>query len=111
MAFNNYFKKFSNDGIPFMDGSAKGEITTLVGERLHIVDFGFISNRNGKFAVVAFAEHPHMFYFGGMVLTGILEQIDEDNMRDQLKQQTVVLTMRDTKDGERHYMGVEFPAD
>lgn len=104
---NNYFAKFANKGIPFMDGRTKGNISSLVGEVLHIEDFGFINQEGSTYPVIAFAEHPAEFYFGGAVLNDILIQVDRDGMREELKSQPIVLKMSQSKRG-RTYMGVDF---
>lgn len=104
---NNYFSKFANKGIPFMDGRTKGNIASLVGEVLHIEDFGFISQEGATYPVIAFKEHPAEFYFGGKVLSDILIQVDHDGMREELKEQPIVLKMVQSKKG-RTYMSVEF---
>lgn len=104
---NNYFEKFSNKGIPFMDGRTKGNISSLVGEVLHIEDFGFINQEGSTYPVIAFTEHPNDFYFGGAVLNDILNQVDHDGMRDELKMQPIALKMVQSKRG-RTYMSVEF---
>lgn len=107
---NNYFSKFANKGIPFMDGRTKGNIASLVGEILHIEDFGFINQEGSTYPVIAFKEHPTDFYFGGAVLNDILTQVDNDGMRDELKAQPLVLKMVKSKKG-RTYMSVEFTED
>lgn len=104
---NNYFTKFTNKGIPFMDGRTKGNISSLVGEVLHIEDFGFIAQEGATYPVIAFKEHPTDFYFGGAVLNDILSQVDRDGMRDALKMQPITLKMSMSKKG-RTYMNVEF---
>jgi hypothetical protein len=104
---NNYFEKFSNKGIPFMDGRTKGNISSLVGEVLHIDDFGFINQEGSTYPVISFAEHPAEFYFGGAVLNDILIQVDRDGMREELKMQPITLKMAQSKRG-RTYMSVEF---
>lgn len=104
---NSYFSKFANKGIPFMDGRTKGNITSLVGEVLHIEDFGFVNQEGSTYPVIAFKEHPTEFFFGGAVLNDILTQVDRDDMRDALKSQPIVLRMVTSKRG-RTYMGVDF---
>lgn len=104
---NNYFNKFVNKGIPFMDGRTKGEIASLIGEVLHVEDFGFIGRGEYSYPVIAFKEHPTEFYFGGAVLNDILTQVDADNMRAELREQPLMLKMMKSKAG-RHYMGVDF---
>lgn len=107
---NNYFSKFANKGIPFMDGRSKGNIASLVGEVLHVEDFGFIAQEDSTYPVIAFKEHPNEFYFGGAVLNDILAQVDRDGMRDELCEQPLTLKMAKSKKG-RTYMGVEFVED
>lgn len=107
---NNYFSKFANKGIPFMDGRSKGNIASLVGEVLHVEDFGFITQEDSTYPVIAFEEHPNDFYFGGAVLNDILAQVDRDGMRDELREQPLTLKMVKSKKG-RTYMGVEFVED
>nr|DAG34265.1 MAG TPA: hypothetical protein [Bacteriophage sp.] len=107
---NNYFAKFTNKGIPFMDGRTKGNISSLVGEVLHIADFGFINQEDSTYPVIAFVEHPTEFYFGGAVLSDILIQVDRDGMREELKLQPITLKMVQSKRG-RTYMSVEFIED
>lgn len=103
----NYFSKFAHKGIPFMDGRTKGNISSLVGEVLHIEDFGFINQEGSTYPVIAFAEYPTEFYFGGAVLNDILSQVDHDGMREELKAQPLILKMVRSKRG-RSYMSVEF---
>lgn len=104
---NNYFAKFANKGIPFMNDRTKGSISSLIGEVLHVEDFGFIGQEGSTYPVVAFVEHPTEFYFGGAVLNDILAQVDRDGMRDELREQPIMLKMSKSKKG-RSYMNVEF---
>lgn len=104
---NNYFSKFENKGIPFMDDRKKGSISSLVGEVLHIEDFGFINQEGSTYSVIAFKEHPTEFYFGGAVLNDILTQVNADGMRDELAAQPIMLKMITSK-RSRAYMSVDF---
>lgn len=105
-----YFSKFSRKGIPFMEGRDKGKLRDMTDRVLHIVDYGFIDGDHGRFAVIAFAEDEGKFYFGNSILTEMLEEVDEDGMREELAQEPVVLTMRMSKDGNE-YMTFEFVAE
>lgn len=104
---NDYFAKFGNKGIPFMDGRTKGNIYSLLGEVLHIEDFGFITKDGSTFPVIAFKERPSEFYFGGAVLNDVLTQVEADGMRDGLAEQPVRLKTVTSKRG-RTYVGVDF---
>lgn len=103
----DYFNQFNNDGIPFMEGRDKGDIQALVGEVLHVEDYGFIRTPEGRYAVIAFREHPDAFYFAGQVLTNILGAVTYDNKSAELKEQSLVLQTRTSRNGN-DYMGVRF---
>lgn len=107
LGVKNYFKKFERKGIAFMDERQKGDIKTLVGETIHVDDFGFIKGRDGEYAVISTVEHPDKFYFAGLALTDIVRQVEEDGMREALKSQGIKLSMKRSKNG-RDYMNVEF---
>lgn len=107
LGVKSYFKKFERKGITFMDDRQKGDIKTLVGETIHVDDFGFIKRRDGEYAVISTVEHPDKFYFAGLALTDIVRQVEEDGMRDALKSQGIKLSMKRSKNG-RDYMSVEF---
>lgn len=107
LGVKSYFKKFERKGIAFMDDRQKGDIKSLVGETIHVDDFGFIKGRDGEYAVISTVEHPDKFYFAGLALTDIVRQVEEDGMRDALKSQGIKLSMKRSKNG-RDYMNVEF---
>ena len=103
-----YFDKFVRKGIPFMEGREKGNLRDLLGKELHIEDFGFINGKDGKFAVMMFAEDADKFYFGNSIVTEMLETVDEDGMRKELAEQVIVFTMRVSKDRNQEYMAFDF---
>lgn len=106
---NSYFKQFeSGKGIEFMDHRAKGDIQSLLGRELHVDDFGFINGTHGKYVAVIFKEEPEFFYFGGIVLTDILTKVDADNQKEALREQTIRLGMKKSRNGRNTYMTVEF---
>ena len=103
-----YFDKFVRKGIPFMEGREKGNLRDLVDRPLHIVDFGFIDGKDGKFAVMQFAEDEANFYFGNSIVTEMLETVEEDDMRDELAQQAIVFSLRVSKERNQEYMAFDF---
>ena len=103
-----YFDKFVRKGIPFMEGREKGNLRDLVDKPLHIVDFGFIDGKDGKFAVMQFAEDGANFYFGNSIVTEMLETVEEDDMRDELAQQAIVFSLRVSKERNQEYMAFDF---
>ena len=103
-----YFDKFVRKGIPFMEGREKGNLRDMVGKPLHIVDYGFIEGKDGKFAVIAFIEDVAHFYFGNSIVTEMLEEVEADGMRDELAHQTIQFEMRVSKERGQEYMAFDF---
>ena len=103
-----YFDKFVRKGIPFMEGREKGNLRELVNRPLHIVDFGFIEGKDGKFAVMSFMEDAGRFYFGNSIVTEMLEEVDADGMRDELAQQAIQFDLRVSKERGQEYMAFDF---
>lgn len=102
-----YFDKFNNGGIPFMEGRYKGNISDILGETLHIVDFGFINGDNGEYAVFYTREHADVFYFGNAVITDMLKEVQRDGMEAELSEQDIVFELRTSKKG-RDYIAFRF---
>ena len=103
-----YFDKFVRKGIPFMEGREKGNLRDMVDKPLHIVDYGFIEGKDGKFAVIAFKEDADRFYFGNSIVTEMLEEVDADGMREELAQQAIQFDLRVSKERNQEYMAFDF---
>ena len=103
-----YFDKFVRKGIPFMEGREKGNLRDLVDKPLHIIDFGFIDGKDGKFAVMLFDEDADKFYFGNSIVTEMLETVDADDMRDELADQAIMFVLRMSKERGQEYMAFDF---
>lgn len=93
----NYFDKFRNNGVSFMDGKDKGALKDMCDKPLHIVDFGFIGQGDERYSVILFAEDSDRFYFGNSIITEFLTEIDADDARDLLKEQPIMLVQRESK--------------
>lgn len=114
MAFkNNYFQKFTNEGVPFMDSRDAGDINTILDMKLKIKDFGFINDRSvelGKYAVFIVEGIDDKFFFGGSVISDVLNTIYEDGMKDALcsGDQEVMIKKKQGKKTKRDYHFIEF---
>ena len=104
----NYFDKFKNAGVPFMEGREKGNLQDVLDEPLHIVGFGFLNGDDGKYAVMMFAEHPDQFYFGNSIITEMLETVDEDGAQELLAEQVIVFRSKLNASGKRRYTTYSF---
>ena len=104
----SYFDKFVKKGIPFMEGREKGDLKNLVGQPLHIVDFGFIDGKDGEFAVLKFKEDDAKFYFGNSITTEMLREVQKDGMEAELAKQVIVFSLRVSKERKQEYMAFDF---
>lgn len=106
-----YFDKFNaSKGIPFMDNRDKGDMHDILGETVHIVDFGFIRNDDGDYGVIALAENDDLFYFCNQVITDMLHEVERDGMKEDLAKQGIVFSLATSKKG-REYFRFEFKGD
>lgn len=104
---SNYFEKFNNGGIAFMEGRDKGNLADMLETPVHIIDYGFIKNDEGEYAVMLFAEDDKRFYFGNSIITEMLKTIESDGMKDALAEQPIRFFSRESKKG-RTYTGFRF---
>ena len=103
-----YFEKFNNDGVPFMDGADKQEIASILGQQVHIEDFGFINGNNGEFGVIKLAEYPGKFFFVNAITTEMLRTVQADEKKSELANEPIVFEKRSSKNG-RDYVSYTFP--
>lgn len=106
----NNVKAITMQGLPFMEGRVKGDITE--GKIYNIVDFGFLKGDEGDFAVYITRENPNEFYFGGSIVTENLKKIEETLTDEQLvelldKGLEIVMTSKLSKN-KRKYMNCTF---
>ena len=106
-----YFDRFNNKGIPFMDNRDKGDLRDVLGQPVHIEDYGFIkSDEGGDYGVIALAEREGEFFFCNQVITDMLHQVDADDMKDELAKQVIKFELAESKKG-REYFRFEFVKD
>ena len=105
-----YFDRFNNKGIPFMDKADKGDLHDILGEKVHITDFGFIKNDEGDYGVIQLQEKPSEFFFANQVITDMLHQVEADDMKEELAKQVIVFSKATSKKG-REYIKFEFTKD
>ena len=79
---NQIKKEHEVQGIPFMEGRTLA--TMEVGRVYTINDFGFINGESGEYVVVSTKEDDKVFYFGGMVLTQLMKDIEENYTEEQV---------------------------
>ena len=102
-----YFDRFNNKGIPFMENRDKADMRDIIGKPVHIEDFGFIKNDDGDYGVIIIKEDADNFYFCNQVISEMLHQVQDDDMKDELPKQVIKFDLVKSKNG-REYFKFEF---
>lgn len=105
---NSLKESMNMEGIPFMEGRTPAELTT--GEVMTLCDYGFIDGKDGKYVVFMTKENDSNFYFGGLVLTQLCEQLDEyseDEIKAVLEQGIQFTTEKKKSKNGRTYTKVK----
>lgn len=102
-------KEFSVQ-LPFMDGRNKGESRELIGTVNTIEEYGFLPNdKGGQYVVFTVRERPGKFYFGGMVLTDQMLQLEAEGYHDAINAEGLPMLMTEKKSRNKMtYTNVEF---
>ena len=105
-------KKNNNEGIKFMSERTKGDIHELIGQKVTIRDFDFLSGDNGEYVVFIVDEIADSFFFGGSVLTNNLKEITSEE-KEEVKKNGLPVLMYEAKSKKtgRKYTGVTFYPD
>ena len=102
-------KEFSVQ-LPFMDGKTKGELKELMGQVSTITEYGFLpSDKGGSYAVFTVKERSDKFYFGGMVLTDQLEQLEAEGYHEAIVAEGLPVLFEEKKSKNKQtYTNVTF---
>lgn len=102
-------KEFSVQ-LPFMEGREKGETRELIGTVNTIEEYGFLPNeKGGQYVVFTVKERPKTFYFGGMVLTDQLAQLEAEGYHEAINAEGLPMLMTEKKSKNKMtYTNVEF---
>lgn len=104
--FKDFIKTLSNT-LPFMEGKEKGDIKTLLGQELTIIEFGFLADEeNTDYAVVVFKEEPKKFYFAPSVLSEHLLKITKAGYTVEDVKTTKLLLENKMSKNKRNYTNI-----
>lgn len=109
MANLKNFAKSLTTILPFMDNKTKGSFDELLGQVVTITDFGFLKDGNNEYAVFTVKEHSEKFYFGGMVLSENLREIEAEGLLPEVQKEGLpVLFDEKMSKNKRSYTTVKF---
>ena len=80
-------KKFSAQ-LELMENRKKGDLQNLISETVTIIDYGFLKDEKGSDYIVFITnEDKENFYFGGMVLTQNVKELDAEFFGDTIRKE------------------------
>ena len=102
-------KEFSVQ-LPFMEGREKGETRELIGTVNTITEYGFLPNdKGGQYVVFIVKERSDKFYFGGLVLTDQLAQLEAEGYHEVINDEGLPMLMTEKRSKNKMtYTHVEF---
>lgn len=104
-------KMNNNEGIKFMSERTKGDIHELIGQKVTIKDYDFLTGDNGDYVVFIVDEIKDSFYFGGSVLTNNLKTLSEED-KEEVRANGLPVEIYEAKSkNKRNYIGAKFYPD
>lgn len=103
--------KLLENNLPFMEGREKGDMNTLVGEVVTIIEYGFLDDgkNNKEYVCFVTAENPTEFFFGGQVLTDAMQSFENDGYHEVIVADGLpVLIGKKTSANKRDYITAKF---
>ena len=98
-----------SNNLPFMNDREKGEVKTLLNEIVTVDNFGFMNDEDGDYVCFTIKEQPKKFFFGGMVLTDDMHQLEADGYRDEIESDGLPIRMIEKKSkNKKTYTKVEY---
>lgn len=104
-------KMNNNEGIKFMSERTKGDIKELIGQKVTIKDYDFLSGDNGEYVVFIVSEIADSFFFGGSVLTSNLKSLTEEEKKEVQENGLPVEIYEAKSKNKRNYIGAKFYPD
>ena len=99
----------AGQGIPFMEGRTKEDVTKLLGKIVTVDNYGFINGDDGEYLVFAIEEDSNAFYFGGLVMTEHFKQFS-DFEKKEIERDGIPCLLQKVlnKKGKREYVNCTF---
>lgn len=95
--------------LPLMEGREKGELKSLYMDKITIRDFGFLKDGEEEYVAFIIDEDKENFYFGGMVLTDNMKQLEADGYRTEIEKDGLPIRLSEKKGkNNRVYTKVEY---
>lgn len=95
--------------LELMEGRTKGKNEEIADKVVTIVDYGFLSGSEGEYVAYIVKEIDDSFFFGGMVLTEALKQLEAEGYKEAIKSEGLRIRLKEQKSKKgRTYFAVEF---
>lgn len=104
--------KNSGEGIKFMENRTRGDLKEILNNEVILRDYDFINGKEGRFVVFIVDGIEDKFFFGGSVITELLDSLTPEEKKElQAEGVPVEVYSKKSKNG-REYNGMTFyPAE
>lgn len=104
--------KNSGEGIKFMENRTRGDLKEILNNEVTLRDYDFINGKEGRFVVFIVDGIEDKFFFGGSVITELLDSLTPEEKKElQTEGVPVEVYSKKSKNG-REYNGMTFyPAE
>ena len=108
MDLKDFTKKLTEkNSILFMEGRTKGDLAEIVDKNVTVNNFAFLKNEEGEYSVFTVKEIPDSFYFGGMVITEHLKELEV--YREEIEKEGLPICIKAKKSkNKKNYYVMEF---
>ena len=104
--------KNAGEGIKFMENRTKGELEEILNKEVTLRDYDFITGKEGRFVVFIVDGIEDKFFFGGSVITGLLDSLTTEEKKELQEQGVPVEVYSKKSRNGRDYNGMTFyPAE
>ena len=104
--------KNAGEGIKFMENRTKGELEEILNKEVILRDYDFINGKRGRFVVFIVDEIEDKFFFGGQVITELLDSINPEQKKElQAEGVPVEVYSKKSKNGMDYHGMTFYPAE
>ena len=109
---DNLMAKNAGEGIKFMENREKGELTDILNTEVTLRDYDFIIGKKGRFVVFIVDQDTEHFFFGGQVITELLDSINPEEKKE-LKADGVPVEIyqKHSKNGNDYFGMIFYPSE
>ena len=100
--------KNSGEGIKFMENRTRGDLKEILNNEVTLRDYDFINGKEGRFVVFIVDGIEDKFFFGGSVITELLDSLTPEEKKELQAEGVPVEVYSKKSKNDREYNGMTF---